>query len=180
MKCLVIYDSMYGNTEKIAFAIGNALGTIYEVGVKLAQNISSTDTKDLDLLIVGSPTQSFRPTQQISILLKQLPDGGLKNVMVASFDTRIRITDVNSAILTFMVNIFGYAAQPIANGLKRKGGKLVAAPEGFYVEDKEGPLFIGELERAKSWAKQFAVNAGVFTRVNDLSITGVRKFNCAG
>ena len=53
-----------------------------------------------------------------------------------------------------MVNIFGYAAQAIAHRLKSKGGDLILPPEGFYVEDKEGPLFIGELDRAQSWAKQ--------------------------
>lgn len=154
MKCLVIYDLMFGNTEKIAHAIGAGLQPTNEVGVKTVNNFTPADIKGLDMLIVGSPTQSFRPTRQISILLKQFPNSGLNHIKVASFDTRIRIKDVNSGFLTFMVNIFGYAAQAIAHRLKSKGGDLILPPEGFYVEDKEGPLFIGELDRAQSWAKQ--------------------------
>lgn len=154
MKCLVIYDSMFGNTEKVAHAIGTALQPTNEVGVITVNDYSPADIQGLDMLIVGSPTQSFRPTRQISALLKQFPNSGLNNIKVASFDTRIRIKDVNSAFLAFMVNIFGYAAQVIAHRLKSKGGDLIIPPEGFYVEDKEGPLFIGELDRAQSWAKQ--------------------------
>jgi hypothetical protein len=37
--------------------------------------------------------------------------------------------------------------------LERKGGHLAAEPEGFIVEDSEGPLKKGELERAGTWAK---------------------------
>jgi flavodoxin I len=64
----------------------------------------------------------------------------------------VDITKVNSRLLTVFVNLFGYAAQPIARGLQKKGGKLVGTPEGFFVKDKEGPLEEGELERAAGWA----------------------------
>jgi flavodoxin I len=149
MKSLVTYDSVFGNTEKIAFAIGEALDS----QALSVNKVSSQDIQGLDLLIVGSPTRGFRPTKAITDFIRHLPERELLNVHVAAFDTRIRITDVNSAFLTFMVNIFGYAAQPIANGLKGKGGKLTIHPEGFFVEDREGPLFIGELDRAQDWAK---------------------------
>ena len=62
--------------------------------------------------------------------------------------------DVNSRILHFLVNIFGYAAGPIAEKLGRKSGELVIAPEGFIVKGTKGPLKEGELERAAAWAKQ--------------------------
>jgi flavodoxin len=48
----------------------------------------------------------------------------------------------------------GYAAKPIADKLKKKGGKLVLPPEGFFVQGSEGPLKEGEVERAAEWAKQ--------------------------
>ena len=38
--------------------------------------------------------------------------------------------------------------------LKKKGGTLVKEPEGFFVEDTEGPLREGELERAVGWARE--------------------------
>jgi flavodoxin len=150
MKSLVIFDSVFGNTEKVACAIGEAL----ESQALSVNTVTPKDIQGIGLLIVGSPTRGFRPTKAITDFIRHLSEKELKGVEVAAFDTRVRITDVNSKVLTFMVNIFGYAAQPIANALMGKGGKLVAEPEGFFVEDKEGPLFIGELDRAQDWARE--------------------------
>ena len=57
-------------------------------------------------------------------------------------------------ILAFLVRLFGYAAEPIADRLQKKGGVLAVPPEAFYVSETEGPLLEGELERAGEWAKQ--------------------------
>ena len=59
-----------------------------------------------------------------------------------------------SRVLPFFVGLFGYAAKPISDRLKKKGGELIIPPEGFFVEGIEGPLKEGELERAADWAKQ--------------------------
>ncbi len=152
MKSVIIYDSYFGNTENIARSIASGLADAYEVEVVAVNELIARVFDDCDLLIVGSPTRAFKPTKAISNYIKNLPQKMLKNIYVAAFDTRIRITDVDSKILVFMVNLFGYAAKPIAKILCKKGGKLVARPEGFFVEDKEGPLFIGEIERAQQWA----------------------------
>ena len=155
MKALVVYDSKFGNTEHIAQVIGSALGSSYEVEVLHVGRIVPDQFEGLGLLIVGSPTQRFNPTEDIKNFLKSLPPRGLKGIKVAAFDTRLTIEDIEEiAILAFFVRIFGYAAKPIANGLKRKGGELVLPPEGFYVQGMEGPLVEGELERAEDWARQ--------------------------
>ena len=52
-----------------------------------------------------------------------------------------------------LVNVFGYAAEPIGDKLEGKGGEPVISPEGFYVDGTEGPLTEGELERAADWAR---------------------------
>ncbi len=55
MKSLVIYDSVYGNTEKIAQAIGKTLkGNAISI-----KQVKPEDLKGIDLLLVGSPTQAF-------------------------------------------------------------------------------------------------------------------------
>ena len=66
------------------------------------------------------------------------------------------MNDVNSRTLTAFVKLFGYAAEPIAKALVKAGGQQVAAPEGFFVTDSEGPLKDGELERAEAWARGIA------------------------
>jgi flavodoxin I len=160
MKAMVVYDSAFGNTEKVAQAIGQALSSPEEVAVVRAANVIPEQLAGVSLLVVGSPTQKFRPLAAITDFLKAIPGGALKGVRVAAFDTRITQSRVDEIrILSFFVKIFGYAAKPIADRLVKKGGELVAPPEGFYVTDTEGPLLDGELERAAAWARQ--VGAGL-------------------
>jgi flavodoxin len=155
MKALVIYDSVFGNTGKIAQAIGNALGSQEDVEIVRVSDVKPEQLTGLTLLIVGSPTRQFRPTGAITSLLKSIPKDGLRGVKVAAFDTRFTVSEIEKVrILAFFVRIFGYAAKPMADRLEKKGGELVLPPEGFYVGDTEGPLLEGELERAADWAKQ--------------------------
>jgi flavodoxin len=147
-KVLVIYDSVFGNTEKIAQAIAASLGTqAIPVGQANAGQLAG-----LDLLVVGSPTRGFRPTESISKLLNELSKNHLAGVRVAAFDTRIVLETINSKALRFIVDKGGYAASTIAKTLEKKGGRLVVPPEGFFVTGEQGPLKDGELERAGEWA----------------------------
>ncbi len=154
MKTLIVYDSVFGNTEQIAQAISKSIGSEERVEALRAGDMKPEHLIGLRLLIVGSPTRAFRPTKAITDFLDKIPSNGLKGVRVATFDTRISTTDVNSRLLNILVRLFGYAAKPIADRLEKKGGSLVIPPEGFFVKDSEGPLKDGELERAADWAKQ--------------------------
>jgi flavodoxin I len=143
MKTLVVYDSVYGNTERIAKAIGDAITGEVEV-VRVGQ-VNTSELKPFDLLIVGSPTHGGRPTQPTRDFLKEVPDLALKDTNVAAFDTRFPHR---------LAAIFGYAAGRIAGSLKRKGATLIGSPEGFFVKGTEGPLKEGELGRAAGWARE--------------------------
>jgi flavodoxin len=155
LKCLIVYDSFFGNTEQIAQAIGSSLGPNGNVVICRVNDVVPEQLNGLSLLIVGSPTRGFRPTKGINEFLDKIPSGRLKNIKVLAFDTRISPADVNSRVYSVLEKIFGYAAKPIAEKLKKKGGNLLAPPEGFYVKDSEGPLKDGELERAADWAGDF-------------------------
>lgn len=158
MKTLIIYDSLYGNTEKIARAMGSALESQGEVAVLRVGEVKPEQLAGVDFLIAGSPTQRFNATLPVSSLLKGMAKDSLKGVRVAAFDTRLTASHINQTpVLAFFVRLWGrsaYAAQHIADALKKKGGELVAPPEGFYVEGTEGPLVEGEVERAAEWARQ--------------------------
>ncbi len=154
MKVLIIYDSVFGNTEQIARAMGNALGTKEHVETLQVDEVKIEKIQGLDVLIVGSPTRRFRPTEAITKFLRMLPKSNLKGVKVAAFDTRLSLSTIESSVLRFIVKTGGYAAKSIAKKLKRSGGNLVVPPEGFLVTGEEGPLKDGELERAADWAMQ--------------------------
>jgi flavodoxin I len=154
MKSLVIYDSFFGNTEKIAQAIGAALGASGEVAVVKVADATLQQLQGVQLLIVGSPTRAFSPSPAIKQFLASIPTDGLKGVKVAAFDTRMVINEKSPGILRVMVKCFGYAEKAISKKLRRKGGQAVLPAEGFFIKDSEGPLKEGELERAAEWAKR--------------------------
>ena len=156
MKTLVIYDSVFGNTEKVAQAIGKALEAQAEVSVLKVGDVPPEFWTGLDALIVGSPTRAFTATPATKKLLSGIPRQGLQGVRVAAFDTRVEV-ETAPGILKVMVKLFGYAAEPLAATLRKKGGQEALPPAGFVVVGTEGPLGEGELERAASWAGQILV-----------------------
>src|SRR5690349_20132107 len=56
MKALVIYESMFGNTEKIARAIADGLRETFDVTV--ADVNTMPRAFDTDLLVIGGPTHA--------------------------------------------------------------------------------------------------------------------------
>jgi flavodoxin I len=142
MKALVVYDSTYGNTEKLAKAIAGALGG--EATAVRAAEAGGAALGKLELLIVASPTMGGRPTETTLSFLNSIPASSLKNVKVAAVDTRLKAK---------WVRIFGYAAEKIAAKLAASGGTAAAPSEGFFVRGAKGPLEDHELERAAAWAK---------------------------
>jgi flavodoxin len=152
MRAVIVYDSIFGNTEKIAHAIAGGIEKC-KAEVIHVDSADSVSLSDVSLLIVGSPTRSFKPTPAIVKFLDSVPDGLLDNSAVAAFDTRIAKEDIKGKFFRFLVDSGGYAANPIAEKLRKKGGTLILPPEGFFVESENGPLKDGEETRAKSWAK---------------------------
>lgn len=156
VKVLVVYDSVFGNTEQVARAIGDALSAGNDVQVLRVGDVKPEHRAGLDLLFVGSPTRAFSPTPAVKKWLGSLPRQALQGVRVAAFDTRMNVQEVPSRLLHVMAGIFGYAAEPMAKRLQSKGGRQAVTPAGFLVKGSEGPLQEGELERAAEWARQAA------------------------
>lgn len=107
MKALIVYDSVYGNTEKIAKAIGNAIPC--ETKILRAGETDFSALEKFDILVVGSPTHAGRPTNAIKSFLEKIPPNALKNTSAASFDTRTSI-EAQGAFIRALVNFFGYAS----------------------------------------------------------------------
>ena len=145
MRALVVYDSVYGNTEEIAKAIGGAIEG--EVKVLRPGEVGPMELGNISLLVVGAPTQRGQATPAIRDFLDRVSKAEINGLNAAAFDTRLT---------TRMVKIFGYAAGKIASSLKKKGANLIAEPEGFFVEGGKGPLKEGESERAAAWGKQLS------------------------
>ena len=145
MRTLIVHDSLHGNTEKIAQAIGSALPG--EVSVRRpgeAEGMTSVGAGDL--LIIGSPTHGGWFTEAIKTWLEQIPAAAVQGTHLAVFDTRTPPT--------ILSRVFGFAAPRLAKSLEKRGGTLLVPPAGFVVKGIKGPLKEGELERAASWAQE--------------------------
>ncbi len=143
MYALVVYDSQYGNTERIATAIADTLRTSGEVRLARVQPEQPLDLEGVDLLILGCPTQGWRPTTAMQALLAKLTPEQLHGHAIACFDTRFQ----KPRWMT------GSAAHRMATSLSRMGITLLVPPESFFVDGTEGPLLTGELGHAAVWAR---------------------------
>jgi len=143
MNALVVYDSQYGDTQRIAQAIADTLGEFGEARALRLDPAHPVELQGVDLFILGCPTQGWRPTPAIQSFLEETSSEELRGLGGACFDTRFRLP-------RFMT---GSAANVMAGKLREKGVSLLVAPESFFVKGTEGPLREGELERASMWAR---------------------------
>ena len=143
MNTIVICDSQFGNTERVAQAIANALAEFGEGRAVHVNQTNPAELRDVDLLVLGSPMQGWKPTLAMLAFLDNIPPGSLSSVNTACFDTRLRWPSF----------LRGSAADWIARKLRDIGAEPLLPPEGFLVKGTEGPLRDGELERAASWAR---------------------------
>src|SRR6056297_566118 len=105
MKVIVIYESVFGNTEKVARSIGKAFTSEGGSNVHHVDQVTPDQLKDVELLIVGSPTQKFQAMRAAKNFIAKMPSGSLKGINVAAFDTRISTGDIKSGFLIYMVNL---------------------------------------------------------------------------
>ena len=62
-KALVVYESMWGNTEKVARAVAEGLASALQVEVYEVTDAPGSPTQDVDLIVVGGPTHAFSMTR---------------------------------------------------------------------------------------------------------------------
>ena len=147
MKARVIYESFYGNTEKIARAIADELAATCEVTILNVKSGATPDLHGVDLLIIGCPIIQFKPSAGMGAYLASLTPDMVKGLHFACFDTRVHAPKF----------LTGDAGLTIKKQLEGMGAVAIVEPGRFYVRGKEGPLDVNEIEHAARWAKELAV-----------------------
>jgi hypothetical protein len=162
MRSLLVYESWFGNTRRIAEEIAAALAHEGQVDLVTVDD-PLPPLEDVDLLIVGAPTHihglSSKRSREGALTqgahgepgigvrgwVDALPDGA-RGPRAAAFDTRARKP----------VLLVGSAARGIARRLRDHGYALAAEPQSFFVQGTPGPLDEGELDRASEWGRTLA------------------------
>ena len=144
MNTLVVYFSKFGNTQKLAEAIAERLISNGNVRTISSDDLTINDMKDIDLVVMGSPTHNMNLPKSVKPVFENLPKRTLPGIPVAAFDTSYK--------MSWWLNHFT-ASKRLAKKLRKLGGKIVLPPEIFHVMEREGPLYEGEIERAQDWVE---------------------------
>ena len=142
MKILVIHFSKFGHTKQIAEAIAEGLMAIGPVQVCDIDQVDDSELQDANLVVLGSPTHNMNLPKALRPILDSLPRRVVRDTSVAAFDTSYKM---NGLLARFT------AAPRLDRKLRKLGGKRIVPSVSFFVEEREGPLYEGEIERAREW-----------------------------
>jgi hypothetical protein len=163
MRALVVYESMFGNTQAIAAAV--AEGIAGRMAVDLVEVADAPTSVDADLVVAGGPTHAFSMSRaNTRESAAEQADGrqlvsrgrglrewlaeagpGLRGARAATFDTKIT-----------KGHLPGSAARAAQKRLRRFGSRIVSPAHSFTVLGTAGPLGDGELARARQWGAELA------------------------
>jgi hypothetical protein len=171
MRAVVVFESMFGTTRTVAYAVADGLSTRYEVTVRPVGDVCAEDLAGIDLLVVGAPTHvrglsrprtrqaaAERAHAQPELALEPAATGpGIREWLstlgpfrVAVFDTRAKAPRVFT----------GAAGPKIARALRRRGCSLIARPKSFLVIGSNR-LAAGETVAAILWGELLAQRSAV-------------------
>jgi flavodoxin len=149
-KTIIIYESIYGNTKKVADAIAEGIRESGEIECTVAKTGEVHHTDDLakyDAIIFGCPNHNQEPARNMLKFIERASIVDLDEKMGAAFDT---YTGGNR----------GIAVSKLEQLIRQKMSCVKFIVEGFsaLVDDRKGPLAEGELHRANDFGKEVAAN----------------------
>ncbi|MEM3759487.1 MAG: flavodoxin domain-containing protein [Candidatus Bathyarchaeia archaeon] len=144
-RAIIIYDTKFGNTEKIAKAL--AIGMEKE-GVKVdcvkADEVDVDKLGECDFLAFGAPTHAFGISKPMKAFLEKLKSVNLKGKKAFAFDTK------------YKSRLAGSAAKGIEKRLKEFGMSIIKPYTSAIVKSSEGPLAEGMEESFEKIGSEIA------------------------
>ena len=146
-KVLVVFDTKYGNTEKLGREIASG---IEESGLAECKviNIRDVETEDIsvyDGVLFGGPIHAFRATSGIKNAVKKVAKQGLEGKLVAAFDTCMGSRQYRGT-------------KGIEKIVRKKspGARVMTPGLSALVDGFKGPLNSSEPARAREFGQRFA------------------------
>jgi flavodoxin len=163
-RALIVFESMFGNTERVARAIRDGLRQYVPAETVPVNQAPDVVPDDVRLLVVGGPTHAFsmsRPSTRqdawkqgdvvmpIEVGIREWlgalkPASGSAALRVTTFDTRI----------AKVRRLPGSAARSAAKLLRRRGYRMLGTSGSFFVDETTGPIHDAEIERAERWGQE--------------------------
>ena len=171
MRAVIVFESMFGSTRKVAEAIAGGLADGAEVSVVAVTSAGAHILDGADLVVVGGPAHAHgmsrpgtrkmagkragKPGSGVELVPGAVSGPGVREwlaslgglgVAGAAFDTRLQ------GLPAFT----GRASKSIRRHLAHHGARIAASPGSFLVEGLAGALAEGELGRARAWAERLS------------------------
>jgi menaquinone-dependent protoporphyrinogen IX oxidase len=153
MKGIVVYDTSYGNTKKIAETIEETLkesGT--EVDLFYVKDVKELRGKDYNFFVFGSPTKFGTMSFTIKFFLGKVKSEEWMSKPFAAFDTE----NPENVEQSHIQNKEWSAGEKIAEKLREKKMNQLLPVLKALVIGQKGPLVEGEIERTKTYARELA------------------------
>jgi len=146
-KVIVVYESKYGNTKRVAETIIEGMNEVEGIEVVLSElkEVDLDKVPDYDAILIGSPNHFGGPTRGPKKFIDKIGKLLLKGKMFAVFDTYIR-GDFEKAVKKMEKRI----------NEKAPGLKQIAPGLSIKVQGIKGPILEGELPKCKEFGKKIA------------------------
>ena len=125
MKAIVLYDTRFGNTERLAKSLIAGLReatAIHDVSCTNTKDVSFLNPlKEYDLVCIGAPTEGFTSSKSMKEFISKLKGTDLSGKYGFAFDTKLDS------------RFSGSAAKYIEKALVNQGLKIIAPRESAIV-----------------------------------------------
>lgn len=145
MKVIILYDTKYGNTEKVAKAISEGMKEVGfgEVTVKSGSETTPQELREAGVWIFGSPTHIGTTTRNFKRLIRWMKKERPVGKKGVAFDTRLEKSRRG-------------ASDKLVHVMQALEIEILDGPFYFRVKDVKGPLITGELEKATTLGRKLA------------------------
>lgn len=148
VKVLVVYESKYGNTKRVAEEIINGIKEVGDADAIITE-VKEVDLDmilDYDAILIGSPNHFGGPTRGIKGFIDKLGKIQLKGKTFAVFDT-------------YLGNDFEKAIKKMEKQISEKiqGVKLITPGLSVKVKGIKGSIVEDELQKCVEFGKKLAI-----------------------
>ncbi len=144
---LIVYESRYGNTKRVAETIAKGMQRIEGIEVALSEvkGVDPSAISRSDAIVIGSPNHMGGPTRGIKKFIDKLGSLSLEGKQFAVFDT-------------YGGGDFEKATKKIEQRVREKAPatKMMASGLSIKVEGMKGPIAEGELPKCEEFGAKLA------------------------
>ncbi len=147
-RAVIIYESLYGNTRRVADAIARGIQTAGDITCKVVKTseLHTDDICNYDAILFGCPNHNQAPALNMIRFLERASIVHVRNRIGGVFDT---YTGGNKAVaLTKLAEIVSE---------KFPGIELIGEGVSAKVESRKGPVLDSEIVEATNFGKSIGV-----------------------